>query len=487
MDEAGHGRIVLSSVIASKSVKALDFAQSKLPEPERYLTDPHQLTLFKLLCLYSDQCGGVMTRDALGDWLRDKPEGSLQLYGEMYDALAAVAVDGHEFRNSVHQLRELADRRATGNAVAMAMRILQQGAQLPDGSEVRGHAAAREYLMTALADAEAMGDTETAEGDVTREVNDVLAAYAAAKALRASGKPVGVQLGMPAVDHALGGGLSKGLAIVVAGTSAGKSSLCVQGAWHNAVMEGRNVLYFTTEQHRTEVRLKIVARHSRHPKFSLGKGLDVAKIRSGWLSRDEEMMLDLVLNDLRTCTDYGEIQVVQMPERCTVPALTGRAESMARRAKPDLVVADYLQLFEAARRVRDAKDHETQGGIVKTAHRWALTAFHEQGVPLMSPWQTNRDGMTALKNGGFSLDQHMASSSEAARTAAVVIALALRDEDTSAGRNVPLKLSVEKNRDGARGGRFDVTADYATCYFADRETGGDDLAETFDLDTADAQ
>jgi len=67
------------------------------------------------------------------------------------------------------------------------------------------------------------------------------------------------------------------------------------------------------------VRLKIIARHSRHPKFSLGKGLDVAKIRSGWLSRDEEMMLDLVLDDLRTCTDYGEVQVVQMPERCTIP------------------------------------------------------------------------------------------------------------------------------------------------------------------------
>jgi len=167
--------------------------------------------------------------------------------------------------------------------------------------------------------------------------------------------------------------------------------------------------------------------------------------------------------------------------------MTGRAESMARRAKPDLVVADYLQLFDAVRPARDAKAHEMQGSIVKTAHRWALTAFHEEGVPLISPWQVNRDGMAAMKNGGFSLDLHMSSSSEAAKTAAAVIALALRDEDTSGGRNVPLKLSVEKYRDGARGGRFDVTADYATCYFADRETGGDDLAETFDLDPDDVQ
>jgi replicative DNA helicase len=469
MDAVAHGRVVLSAVLANGgSVRALDYASSHIGED--HFTDPVQRSLFTVLTGYARQAGGILTREALGDLLRGKKPGTVQMYEEAYDAIAAALPELHQFRHSVDQLRELAAERATGEALATAMQILRDGVRDDDGRELAGHADAREFAQVALAEAEQLASTsDTPEGNVNTEGDEVLAAYAAAKVARQSGKPVGVQFGLPDLDHSLGGGLGKGLTLVVAATTVGKSSLCVQCAWHNAVEEGRDVTIFTTEQHRDEVRAKMFARHSRLSKFGLGRGLDTLKIVSGWLSEEEERALAWVADDLKTCPDYGEIQVVQMPEHCTVPVWTGRAEAMARRRRPALMIFDYLQLCDPAQRGRDSKEHETQAGIVKGSHRWAQTAFHGHGVSLVSPWQANQGGSQALRgSGGFSLDQHMSQSSEAGKTAATVLSLSLPEEDTSHGRAVPLVLTVEKNRNGVRGGRFRVTADYATSYFTDR-------------------
>jgi replicative DNA helicase len=477
-DAVAHGKVVLAGIIGGQSVKALDFASSKFAgQPELYFTDLVQETLFRLLARYSEKTGGaVMPARALEDLMGRVRAGMLQQYTEEYAARAQENPEWHEFVHSVLQLRNLAGERATGETLATAAMILRGEVELEDGTKMSGHADAREFALTGFADAERIGsETESPEGDVSVEGNAVLADYASAKALQKTGRPVGVQLGIPSVDEGLGGGLAKGLTIAVAGTTVGKSSLCVQAAWYNAVMEGRHVLYFTTEQARDDVRLKIIARHSRLPKFGLERGLDTARIRSGWLSDGEEAVLADVVSDLKG-GGYGEIQLVQMPSHCTVSIMAGRAENIARRILPELVVADYLQLFEPERRGRDTKEFESQSGIVKAAHSWATTCFRNIGVALISPWQLNRNGSGALKAGGaFSLDEHMASSSEAARTAGTVISMTLREEDSSRGRQVPLQFSIEKNRGGARGMRYPVTADYATSYFADRrDDGGSD-------------
>ncbi len=438
-----------------------------------------------MLELYGRRYGGIVSRAVLSDLLRGRKPGTVQMYEETYDALAAHRPEQHLFEHAVDQLRDLATGRATGDALAVGRQILgateQEPVRLDDGRALWGHAEARAYVQAVLAGAELLGGTDTLAGNVTVEGDEVLAAYARAKDLRRSGKRIGVAFGIPRLDSYLGGGIGNGLLLVVAGTTIGKSSLCVQCAWYNAVVEGCNVLFFTTEQHRDEVRIKLVARHSRLPKFGLAQGLDAARIRGGWLTEDEERILAWVADDLKT-GGYGELQVVQMPERCTVSVMTGLAESMGRRNRPDLLVMDYLQLCDPDRRSRDSREFENQAGVVKSAHRWAQTAFHGHGVPLISPWQANQGGAQALRTGGgsFSLDQHMSQSSEAAKTAGTVISLAVAEEDTSRGRSAPLVLTVEKNRDYARGGRFQLTADYATSHFADREDLADEDPIDFD-------
>lgn len=461
------------------SVKSLEYAAARLTDPKRFFTDTVQLSLFLLLERYQRQTGGILTREALSDLLRGRKPGTVLMYEEAYDSLAADVPEEHKFRHSVGQLRELAADRATGEALATGKQILTAGEKEPvkldDGQVLYGHVDARAYVQAALADAEQVGGDETPAGNVASEGDEVLAAYARAKEVRRSGKPVGVQLGFPELERSLGGGLSKGLCLVVAPTSVGKSSFCVQCVWYNAVVQGRDTLYFTTEQHYEEVRVKLFARHSRHPKFGLPRGIDTLDVMSGRLTEDEERALAWVADDLKT-GGYGEIQVVQMPERCTVPVWSGMAEAMGRRRRPDLMVFDYLQLCDPATRSRDSKEHENQSGIVKGSHRWAQTAFHGKGVALISPWQPNQNGAQALRgSGGFSVDQHMSQSSEAGKTAGLVLALSAPEEDTSRGRSVPLTLSVEKNRNGRRGSRFQVVADYATSHFTDREDQDEDL------------
>jgi replicative DNA helicase len=485
-DEVAHGRVVLSAVLsAGGSAAALNYATERLTPPDVFFTDFVQLRLFLLLERYERQTGGIITREALSDLLSDSKPGTAQMYEEAYDALAAVLPEPHQFRHSVSQLREMAAKRATGDAMATGRLILgassQEPVRLDDGQPLHGHADARAYVLAAFADAEqAAGQNDSPGGDVTREGDSILAAYAAVKEQRKTGKVAGIEFGLGALDAHLDGGLGKGeVALIAAGTTAGKSSLCVQCAWYNAVLQGRNVLVFTTEQLRAAVRVKIVARHSRHPKFGLRAGINSARIRAGRLGEEEERALAAVVDDLKN-GGYGTIDVVQMPEQCTLSVMAGRAASIARRVVPDLVIVDYLQLFDPDRKSRDSRQHENQSGVIKGAARWAQSFRHGDGVPVISPWQVNKDGVGKMRSGGEYTLEDLSETIEAARTPSMVLGLMTSEEDNSSGRAAPVELKVLKNRDGPRGRKFPLTADFATSHFADRDQAGDEDPINFD-------
>jgi replicative DNA helicase len=479
-DAVAHGRVALSAVLAGGgSVRALDYVRIRLT-PEHF-ADPVQMKLLALVQRYADATGGIPTRDGLADLLRDQPAGTALRYGEVYDALSAQAPELHAFKHSVAQLRELAAARKTEEALAQATEILRNGARLTDGTELRGHAAARSWALSAFAEAEQAGGAAlTPEGNALAEGDEILDAYAKTKALKLAGHMPGIRFGLDRLDAFLGSGLLNGeIAIVAASTTIGKSSLCVQCGWHNAVMEGKNVVFFTTEQLRTALRIKIVARHSRLPQFGLARGLNSADIRAGRLTEDEERIFAWVLDDLKT-GDYGQLNVVQLPEVATVSGMSARYAAIRRQYKVDLVVADYLQLFTPDRSKRESRQHEDQSGIVKAAAGWCRSVDDGAGVPFISPWQVNGDGVNSQKASGRISLEHLAETKEASKTPGVVLALTAAEEDTSNGRFAPLKLEVLKNRDGSRNRRFDLTADYATSYFSDRQ---DEPAEDLlDLD-----
>jgi replicative DNA helicase len=478
-----HGKVVLSRIVTGQgSLKALDYALARLSED--HFTDRVQRGLFRALTGYADQTRGIMPEAVLADILRTRPPGTRALYTEYYRACALGKPKDHEFRHSVDMLRKLKSEQATAVVLSQGNAIMNTTEGIKDeatGEILMGHEDARAFVLAGFADLEReAGQALTPEGNVYAESGDIMAEYARVKALRAKGEAPGVLFGIPELDSRLEGGLEPGeLALIAAWTSVGKSSFCAQWAWHASVIQGRNVVYFTTEGLRNQVRIRLVARHSRHPKFGRDTPLNTADIRAGRLSEADEEFFREVLHDWQT-GDYGICEVIQVPDNATVPAIGSRMAAKARQFDPHLAIVDYLQLFVPEKTRRDAGVHEDQSGIVQSAARLAASFGDHAGIPLVSPWQFNRGGREAMKAGGRPGIEHMSSTSEAGKAADVVLALLDREEDISEGRMVPLEAYMSKNRNGPKGFGVRLTADYACCEFVSRERAPD--ADVLELD-----
>jgi len=219
-----HGGAVLSAVLfGDGSLKALEYARARL-EPAHF-EDRAQRVLFILACRFADQAGGIISREAVGDYLREKDPGTALAYQVHYDTLAAGCPSGPGFKHAVAQLLELRAAEGTGAAFNQGMQILRQGTRGERGEEIRGHAAARAHVLAALAEVErASGLAVTPEGNVHREGDEVLEAYVRARELRLRGESPGVQLGLDELDEYLGGPRPPGaLDLVVSWTSRGKA------------------------------------------------------------------------------------------------------------------------------------------------------------------------------------------------------------------------------------------------------------------------
>lgn len=441
-----------------------------------HFQDPVQRTLVLLCQRYADQTRGVLPRAALEDLLRDRPPGTALMYLSYYDLAVAACPSASGFRHSVLQLRELAAIDATGKALAQGMEILRAGARDDEtGEELKGHADARQHVLAAFADVERETVAGSApEGNIRtrQEMHQVHEAYAKAKERRSKGITPGIGIGLPQVDEVLGGGLNPGeLALIAGYTSSGKSQLCAQIAWYASVMQGRNVVFFTAETSRDQTKVKLVARHSRHPKFGLKHGLNSRDIRGGTLDADEYKAFQAVMSDFAG-GDYGMLEIAQLRRRSTVAMLESRLSSFSRQFRPDLVIIDYLALLRPDRVRRDRR--EELGLILIDAAELAVTFDDGRGVPVISPWQMSREGKKAARErGGYNLND-LSETAEASNTPHVVISLLEPDADDTHGRKVPEQLDVLKNRENERYVRLNLVADFATSRFAVLDRAADE-------------
>jgi KaiC/GvpD/RAD55 family RecA-like ATPase len=468
VDAAGHGKVVLGAIFGWQQRRSLDHAIRYL-QPVHF-TDPLQANLFAMAVQHMDRNHVVLTRAALEDGLRAMPPGTAAMYCEYYDAMCLgcppPTVDGlGAFTHSVYQLQELAAERMTGDTITKSMEILRKG--MRDGqADLYGHSDARTWLISALSQIDRdLNQEASPEGDIRRDGAAVLTEYARRKALAATDFGGAISTGVPELDRILGSGLEKGeLDLIVGWTSSGKTSFIVQLAWHAAVMQGKHVVFFTSETLRPQVRIKILSRHSRLEKFGLAHGLDSADIKGGRLTPAGEEAFAAVITDFSLIA--GTCNVVQLPRGATVSMMEAKLARVTRDHPADLVVVDSLQLLRSE--VRRRSQWEETSGVVKDAKQVAATYHHGAGVPLVSPWQVSKEARRAARERGFYISQDLAESHEAATSSDLLISL-LEPEEFGGGRNVQLQLGIPKNRDGAaRFGKdsgMTLQTDYATSYF----------------------
>lgn len=459
-----HGDTVLSAIIPSR-IDLLETAlQTLLPE---HFPETTQQNLFKLLQKYYERTGSVLTGQALADTFRNNTvQGRDILYTEKYAAYEETKVADHEFIWSSDQLKDIHAEDQTKKALLLGMTVIQKGIEV-DGETVQGYEEAKLAVLEAFADIDKNHDTQAApEGDVRREKEDILADYEQTKLDRLAGKSQGILFGISELDETVGGLQPGELVLSVAYSGSGKTTLMTQLAWSAAVEQGKNVVFLTTETLRRQVRRKLIARHSMHPKFGLPLGLNTRDLKAGTLSEADEEHLKIIVNDFHTNPNYGSINVVQVPRGATLAYAETVLNRLNRGTKVDLVIADYLALFKAS--IHRGTEREELVNIIKEGKQISTTFDNGRGVPLVSPWQVRREAWEAALKVGYYNSAALSETAEATNSADLIVSL-LGGEDSS-NRHQDLSFQILKSRDGETAGSMQVAVDYATSFFRSKET-----------------
>lgn len=431
-----------------------------------HFTERVQSALFQFLQRYFESTGGVLSLSALDDIVRGKVDsGQAALYAETYQLLEQTQVEDSEFIWSIAQLREIATEKAVAASLTEAMEVLRTGKTLDTGEIIQGQEAARQRLLESLSSIDRdLAAQEAPEGNMRVERVDMLQDYADRKAQREAGTSGGILFGIAGLDAKVNG-MQNGELVLAAGYSSdGKSTLCVQTAWSAAIEQGKNVVFFTTETTRDQIRRKLIARHSMLPQFGLPQGLNNKDLKSGTLDDHGEEKLKEVLMDFERNPTYGKIIIAQVPRSSTVTYLEQRLYHFQRQFQVDFCVMDYAALLSSDRTRPSSREELAM--ILKDFKLVATTFDNGRGIPCMSPWQVSRAARENAEKVGMYTSAALSETAEATNSADIIISLLAPTENTE--RRTEVTMQVLKNRDGETANGLVTAVDYATSAFTSR-------------------
>lgn len=456
-----HSKVVLGGILPS-DIHRMDRAMSQLTEV--HFPDAQYRALFLLLERYAESYGGVLRRSQLEDILSNNKvdSGRIALYLEMYDAMSEMQVSDDEFKFSIDQLKSKAAERQTATAITEGMEILNKGIQTPKGEDLIGHEAARAHVLEKFSDIDReLAAQDSPEGDARAEADEIWEEINNPTSIH------GLDTGIVSLDNTIQG-LHNGELVLVAGyTNAGKSMLTsAQIPWHVSMMQGKNSVILTTETLRPQIRRRLLARHSRLPMFGLEKGINSRDLKKGkdfmQQHRPKEWaVLADVIDDFTRNSSYGKLVIVQVPRNATITSCENRVLRYQREFDVNLVVIDSINLLRADRRFSSKR--EELASMLIEGKQFATTFNNGLGVPVLSPWQANRDSWKAAQEKGFYDSSALAETHEASASSDTIITILEPQGDVS--REVMMKVQVPKHRDGEKAAAMDVMVDYATGYW----------------------
>lgn len=457
---SAHSRKILAGIVPDRQ-DLLDVALKHLTVD--HFTDPTLRNVFVMLDKYYNVTGHVLKQQAMVDLLVQGKQdaGRIALYQETFDFLEETNVSDADFRWSLDRIKEIAAERRTAEVLAEAMEVLTKGITDAKGVYHHGHEDARAAVLNGLAMIDrTLAMQDAPEGVIQFEADEMLADYVARKRARESGAPMGVYFGVPALDSKIGGLQNGDLDVVAGFTSSGKTALCIQLAWHAAVVQGLNVVYLTTETLRPQVRRKLLSRHSVLDLFGLPEGLNSKDLRDGTLSTHEEAVLQDVIHDLAHNPSYGKTNIVQLPKNATVGTAEARAMSVGRDMEIGLVVLDYAFLLKPSRNHQSTREGLVE--VLQDAKQAATTFYDGRGIPIVTPWQTGRSRWEKAQETGSYGSDATSDTAESINIADILVALL---EQKERQRRSTVKGQILKNRDGETANSIEISVDYATCNF----------------------
>lgn len=278
-----------------------------------------------------------------------------------------------------------------------------------------------------------------------RDVSSVYSRYQQ----RIGKSSTGVLSGWTAIDQVHDGLQPGDLALVLGYTSQMKSTMVLNWAYHAVVWFGKTVAFVPLESSIRSIQDSLVVLHCTHPKFNPGGGIlsiTYDRLRKGQLTPAEETIVRAAIDDLATCKDYGQF-VYKDPDKAnlTVDDLRRWAEQQDQTTPLDLLVVDYLGFVNPTTGGSSMKESAYANIAVRETKQLARNFRRGKGIPVLSPWQSNREGFReAEKNGGVYSLRALAWAPEAEKSADFVYYV-YRDAEMTAAKT--LQLGNIKARD----------------------------------------
>jgi replicative DNA helicase len=308
------------------------------------------------------------------------------------------------------------------------------------------------------------------EGDVNQETDEVLDEYKKIKVVDDN-----ILTGFSKIDKCTGG-LYPGELWLWAGYAAeGKTFSCINIGYHAAYIQRKNVLYLTSETVRSVVRRRLISRHA----LELTKrGINLTDWKKGELTDESYEALQNTLKDMKDGNkEYGVFHILQMPANADTDFVAAALTRCQALFNVDLCILDSIHLLKP-KKTRQSSYAEIDDMLIEI-NKIIVSHNDGRGVPLISPWHTNRASWEKAKEEGIYTKSALARSGEAERSADVIITI-LR-EDWSDNQ---LRGSIIKNRDGEELSEFYLQCDFKHGYIGDEQIvteGIVDLLQCSDL------
>jgi len=466
-------KTVLSAVFPDNSDR-LFYLQEKI---EDEFFSGNYLDLWRVINRIAEVTGGLVAseeaiKNTLDRALNLPIERKASIEDTLQEIITSTDVSEVDFRSSVAFLEEEYRKNKLGTGLSSALEILTAGVH--QGKEIiYGVDPAIESLYNTIAEIEQVSQGVMPEGNVFEELSELI------KELEEGNTMERVPTGIRPLDEMTIGGIGLGeLWLIMAYAGVGKTFFCTNMAYNLAMNEGKNVVYLTAETLRSQVRSRMLVRHSHHPKFGIPNGLSSSTLKKRIFTPAQALQWQEVIEDFGTLQeDRGVMYISQIPLGTKISNIQAKLNKLNNSFPIDAVVIDSLDLL--ASEVPRQTDREKYNSIFTAAKLLATSFNNGKGVRIISPWQVSRSGLTNSETTGRFQLKDLADTADAERKADVVLGLL-------ADPNNPYKLKAQpiKFRDGGTSD-FELNIDYDRCYVGSNarvdSSFEEALAEVFDV------
>jgi len=424
--------------------------------------------LVQCMISYRDETSnkGALTEDVLIDMLMDggaSPEIQVK-YQELYHKYQELEVSLPKFRYAVTRFLQKVEEREYVEALGEAYTVYTQGKKLGK-ADLKGYKDSKDLLNKRLYElTQLKSSSGIREGNLRTEGRILVEEMSTRR--EEPQKYRGVMTGIKDIDESTNG-FKPGELIFIGGfTGVGKTFVTLNAAHHACTVQGLNVAIGTAEVLYSQYRQRFLVRHARNPVWGLPQGIDSKAFETGNLNPEEQAAFTKAMEDWETNQSYGSCYLFQIPKGAEISWIHNKLVAYNSVTPLDAFYLDSLALVTPVG--KGDQKRNAMNDMIKEAKSLATNFDNQRGLPIISPWHSNRKSWEkALKDGYYTLGS-WSEADELERSADIMVWL-LKLENAADTHEI--QSGFCKNRSGKESARFTLYEDFASAYIGSVSSG----------------